>query len=183
MLCFHKREMGSAPVSKSPACQRSLMHSPMWDPFEPENLTRNVIATPGCSPIQHNSSSLFVQCSAAVHNQCNMQRATGFKDMWVISGCVEKLVCPQGVLFELHSALFKLLGISPGSSSLPSTCKTFEPSHFHPFGAAAVSSVNAPTQTQQPFQLPIFLTNGFRTQKVVWIQTNTSIIICWIFFF
>ena len=154
MLCFHEQEMGSAPASKSPACQRSLMHSPMWDPFESKNLTRNVIATPGCSPIQHSSGSLFVQHSAAVHNQCNMYRATGFKDVWVISGCVEKMVCPQGVLFEPHSALFKLLGILSGSykpSSLPSTCKTFEQSHFHPFGAAAVFGVNAPTQTQQPF--------------------------------
>lgn len=140
--CFvsTSRRWGALQPPNLPPANRARCTPPMWDPFEPENLTRNVIATPGCSPIQHSSGCLFVQLSAAEHNQCNAGRATGSKDMRVISGCAERMGCPQGVLLEPHSALFKLPGILSGShkpSSLPSTCKTFKLSHFHPFGAAA----------------------------------------------
>lgn len=150
--CFvsTSRRWGALQPLNLPPANRARCALPMWDPFEPENLTRNII---GYSPIQPSSGCLFVQLSAAVHSQCSTGSVMGSEDERVISGCAERMGCPQGVLSEAHSALFKLPGILSGShkpSSLPSTCKAFKPSHFHPFGAAAVFSGSAPTQTQQP---------------------------------
>lgn len=62
--CFvsTSRRWGVLQPPNLPPANRARCTPPMWDPFEPENLTRNVTAAPGCPP--HPAQQRLLICSA-----------------------------------------------------------------------------------------------------------------------